>query len=203
MRFSHPGCLCGTLFARGARAMNEVVSRQVCILHSGRFSGMVTTVGWSVGDKRAERLYARDPETGEFVLDENNEPRPDADFDLVLGDLYRSAATHHFDWLLKGREAPAGEVGWSVSITNVVADEGLLLDPKRLCRKFVETRKQIQRKPHFNLSEVVEIVPEYKACCGYELPLRGNREHHGRYLYPSSSSRLATSRPSETQRESR
>ncbi len=122
--------------------------------------GMVTTVGWSVGDKRAERLYARDPETGELVLDENNEPIPDADFDVVLGDLYRSAATNHFQWLLKDREAPPGEPGWSVSIAGVLADQNLLLDPKRLCRKFVEVKKEIESKPHFAFRDVVDIIPE-------------------------------------------
>ena len=42
-------------------------------------AGLLESVGWSAGDKRAEAVYRRDMETGEMVLDPNNEPILDAD----------------------------------------------------------------------------------------------------------------------------
>jgi len=93
--------------------------------------GMVTSVGWTVV-KRPERIYARDEETGAILFDQNNEPVVDADFKAVLDDLFRSPATNHFPWLLKGRAVPNGEVGWSVPIAVPLSDPGLVLDPKRL-----------------------------------------------------------------------
>lgn len=124
--------------------------------------GLVTSVGWSVGDKRAERIFKRESETGVFVVDGNNDPVPDADFREVLDDLLRSEATNHFGWLLENRQAPDGEAGWSVQISTVLSDSALVLDPKRLNRKFVSIRKEIQKVEHFKIRDVVEILPEAK-----------------------------------------
>lgn len=121
--------------------------------------GMVTSVGWTVV-KRPERIYAREVETGAILLDQNNEPVIDADFNDVLGDLYRSATTNYFPWLLEGKTVPDGEPGWSVSISLPLEGGGLVLDPKRLNRKFTEVRAAINGVPHFRLRDVVDIIPE-------------------------------------------
>ena len=48
------------------------------------YTGIVESVGWSVSDKRATRIYKRHPETGAYLTDEDNEQIPDQDFDRVL-----------------------------------------------------------------------------------------------------------------------
>ena len=161
--------------------------------------GMVTSVGWSVGDKRAERLYAREPETGALVLDENNDPVPDSDFAAVLGDLYRSQATAHFEWLLGGRDVQDGEKGWSVGITEIMSDRDLVLDPKRLNRKFYETRAAIFGKKHFKVGDVVDITPEgngkYEPRDVFRYVEIGDIWEGG---YSARATRVAASKPSPT-----
>ena len=107
--------------------------------------GLVTSVGWTIV-KRPERIYAREPETGTILLDQNNEPVIDADFRDVLDDLYRSPATNYFPWLLEGKDVPPGEPGWSVSISVPLADPDRVLDPKRLNRKFAEIMYLTQKE---------------------------------------------------------
>ena len=121
--------------------------------------GLVTSVGWTIV-KRPTRVYARDAESGELLLDENNEPITDADFNDVVSDLLRSRATDSFPWLKEGRTEPEGNEGWSVSIADVMANHDLILDPKRLNRKFADVRESIQKKAHFMMGEMVDIVPE-------------------------------------------
>ena len=94
------------------------------------------------------------------MLDDNNDPIPDADFKDVIGDLLRSDAKKTFDWLVKDKEIPDGPKGWSVPISKVLATQDLILDPKRLNRKVIEVRSAIEAKPHFKLGDVVDFVPE-------------------------------------------
>lgn len=124
--------------------------------------GMVTSVGWSVGDKRASRLFARNSESGAILMDQNNDPIPDADFDDVLEDLFASPASKHFKWLMLGRKYKASKEGWSIPISHVLETEDLMLDPKRLNRKFVEVQATIQKKSSFRVGDVVEVIPEAK-----------------------------------------
>jgi len=121
--------------------------------------GLVTSVGWSIV-KYPTRIYAKDPDTGALLHDDNNEPITDADFKDVIADLLRSDATASFKWLLENRVAPAGPGGWSVPISEILANPDLVLDPKRLNRKFVEVRSTIESRPHFRLGDVMDIVPE-------------------------------------------
>ncbi len=124
--------------------------------------GMVTSVGWSVGDKRADRIFARNPESGTILVDNNNEPIPDADFDEVLNDLFASPARKYFKWLMHGRKSSGSNTGWAMHISRVLQNDDLMLDPKRLNRKFVEVQLSITRKSHFKLGDVIEIIPESK-----------------------------------------
>jgi len=121
--------------------------------------GMITSVGWTVV-KRPERVWARDPETGAVLVDANNEPVPDADFNVVIADLMRSKARKHFSWLSTAREIAAGPPGWSINISVPLSDPDLSLDPKRLNRKFFEIRNSIRSKAFFKLGDVIDIIPE-------------------------------------------
>lgn len=137
-------------------ALSDVSESEAYSFHVG----LVTSVGWSVGDKRAERTFKREPETGVLLVDSNNDAIPDADFREVLDDLLRSPATDYFGWLVANREIPEGEFGWAVPIKAVLSDSALVLDPKRLNRKFVTLRKEIQAVDHFRLGDIIDIIPE-------------------------------------------
>ena len=125
------------------------------------FVGLVESVGWRVGDKKAVPIYQRDPETGHLVLDQSNDPMLDADFDTVLNDFLRSPAANCFPWLLEDREVK-GPQSWSVPIERVVGDKDLLLDPKRLSFKAYQVLDAISKKDHFALGDVLDIVPNSK-----------------------------------------
>ncbi len=123
------------------------------------FVGMIESVGWRAGDKKAVPTYLRDPETGVLILDDSNEPMLDSDFEMILEEFLRSPASNSFPWLLKGRELPKGPQGWSVSMRSVVDNSpALILDPKRHCSKVVGLRKSIEGAKHFRVGDVLEPV---------------------------------------------
>lgn len=125
------------------------------------YVGILESVGWSVGDKKAERVYKRDPETGVYLTNEANEPIIDADFERVLREYWGSKAAEVFPWITEGINLPKDlPPGWSVSIKEVLARADLSIDPKRWCERAVRTREWIKKGPHFTLGEVVEVVPE-------------------------------------------
>lgn len=66
-------------------------------------AGLLESVGWSVGDKGGNRVYKRDPETGAYLLDADNERLIDADFDRVLNDFLGSKVPDVFPWVSEGR----------------------------------------------------------------------------------------------------
>ncbi len=124
------------------------------------YAGLVESVGWNVGNKKARPIYLRNQETGQIVLDESNTPIIDTDFNDVMADFLRSPATHYFPWLLAGRDAPAGPQTWSVPIGDVLASDSRTLDPKRHSAKFHVVRKEIQKQAHFSLGDVLEVIPQ-------------------------------------------
>jgi type I restriction enzyme M protein len=123
------------------------------------YSGLLESVGWSVGDKRAERVYRRDPQTGAYLLDALNERIIDADFDRVLDDFLGSKVATVFPWIAEGRPAPSRSNGWSVSIADVLARADLSIDPKRWCERVSQVRKKISKLEHFALRDVVDVIP--------------------------------------------
>lgn len=120
------------------------------------YVGVLESVGWSVGDNRAERVFKRDPETGAFLLNEVNEQIIDADFDRVLSDFLSSEAVNVFPWTLEGRNGGSG--GWSARIANVLARSDLSLDPKRWCERVSRVRAQISAVEHFALGDVADVI---------------------------------------------
>jgi len=120
------------------------------------YAGLLESVGWSVWNKRAKRIYKRNPEDGALLLNKDNEPIIDADFDRVLGDLYGSQVPTVFRWLLnKGRKKPDknNNGGWSVRFSEVTQRADLSLDPKRWCERVARVREKIGAITHFALSE--------------------------------------------------
>lgn len=122
------------------------------------YAGNIESVGWRAGDKKAVPIYLRDPTNGQPLLDENNEPRLDADFALVTDDFLRSPAPGLFEWLITDREIPNGPQSWSVDIATVVESADLNLDPKRHSFKFNEIRTEIRSKQYIRLGDILKPI---------------------------------------------
>ncbi|MBK9745855.1 MAG: N-6 DNA methylase [Chloroflexi bacterium] len=124
------------------------------------FVNTLDSVGWNIGDQKARKIYRYEPETGAIVLDQNNQPVLDADFDEVLADLFNSAAANRFSWLLRGQNTYPTGTGWSVNIKRIIDDPYQLLDPKRLSRKYITLVESICQVEHKKLGDICSIVPQ-------------------------------------------
>ena len=125
------------------------------------YTGVVESVGWSVGDKRAVRIYKRQPETGAYLTDENNELVPDQDFDRVLQDIQSQRMISTFQWI--GQQSTltlSAPSGWSVDFREVIGRRDLSLDPKRWSQRYSEVRASVSDVEHFVLGDVVELIDE-------------------------------------------
>jgi len=120
----------------------------------------IESVGWDIGNKKAKKIYRRESETGAVVLDRNNQPMLEADFDEVLSDLLNSAVANKFRWLLKGTNSIPDGTGWSINIRQVVDDPYQLLDPKRLNRKYLSLIDDLKQINHVKLGQICDIVPQ-------------------------------------------
>jgi|GEM_PF-568898 len=127
-------------------------------------AGLLESVGWSAGDKRAEPVYRRDAETGDVVMDSSNEPVLDADFDRALRDFWTSDAAADVAWATRGVTLPAGSTrGHGLNISDILARPDLSLDPKRWCERCVRVREEVLRHPYFKIGDVVDILDEIGA----------------------------------------
>lgn len=126
------------------------------------YAGNIESVGWRAGDKKAVPIYLRDPENGQPLLDENNEPRLDADFSMISDDFLLSPAAAAHTWASEDRELPTGPQSWSVDIATVVETPELNLDPKRHSYKFNKLREDIMSKGYIRLGDVLELVKPKK-----------------------------------------
>ncbi len=126
------------------------------------YAGIVESVGWSVSDKRAERIYRRDPATGVVLVDMNNDPIVDADFGRILHDMQNSDLPAVFPWLTEGllKPSPSAQMARNTSIREVLARPDLGIDPKRWCERAAATRQQIRNVPHFRLGDIALLVSE-------------------------------------------
>lgn len=118
------------------------------------FSGNLESVGWRAGDKKAVPLFVRNPETGELVLDDNNEPILDADFDEVLFNFLACPAPDLFPWVIEDRERPSGIQQQAISIEEVISRADLSLSPKLFSSKLRLLRSQIESGPHISFADV-------------------------------------------------
>lgn len=121
---------------------------------------MLESVGWDIGNKKAKKVFKRDPETGAVILDTNNEPVLDADFDEVLQDLHDSAAANRFRWLIQGKKDYPTGTGWSIASLQILEDKFQSLDPKRLNRKYKTLLYNLEQTEHLFLGTMCSIMPE-------------------------------------------
>lgn len=124
------------------------------------YVNLLESVGWEIGNKTAKKIFKRNPNDGALLLDEDNNPVLDADFNEVLTDLYSSPVIHAFPWIAEGVENADVRDGWSVPISQIVSQEQYILDPKRLCRKYNELVWHIQEQEHESLLDICDVVPE-------------------------------------------
>jgi len=127
--------------------------------------GLIETVGWRLGDKKAKPVYKRDPDDGSFETDERGNFVLHTDFERILGEMKSSDAGKEWDWLARDSE-PSDDPGWSIPAGEVVGEGTLCLDPKRWSRKAMELRQSIAEKPHFRLGDVVDFVEQEKGKWG-------------------------------------
>lgn len=126
------------------------------------FVGMIESVGWRAGDKKAVPIFLRDQQDGTMIMDDNNDPILDSDFARIFDDCLRSQAIHCFRWLQSEQPSPTEPQGWSVGIEDVINRTDLSLDPKRCCHKFIALQSQIREHNYLALGEVLEIVERQK-----------------------------------------
>jgi type I restriction enzyme M protein len=119
---------------------------------------LLNQVGWDVRTKRAERVYKVSELDGSLILDENNNPIIEADFDRVLGELYRSPVIDEFPWLVDGVPNAGVSDGWAVYSSEITAEPALILDPKRHCQKYRNVVSAIKSFDHFRLGDVIDFV---------------------------------------------
>lgn len=123
------------------------------------FVGMVENVGWRAGDKLGVVMHKRNQETGALILDEANNPVVESDFEQMTAQFLRCAAGDRFAWLREGKGVDFGRAqGWSVRMRSVARSPRKILDPKRLCEKFVRLQDRIRAVEHFKLGDVLEEV---------------------------------------------
>ena len=123
------------------------------------YAGLVESVGWQVGDKRAKQVFKRDLETGAFLTDENNERIRDADFDRVAGEVRNQRMASIFPWL-SSNPVPDRHNVWSKDFAEVTAREDLSLDPKRWSERYHAVRAAVEAVHHFRLGDVVDVIGE-------------------------------------------
>jgi type I restriction enzyme M protein len=122
------------------------------------FVGNIESVGWRAGDKKAVPVYLRDQMSGELILNDENEPILDADFESILNSFLHSPAADCFRWTIEDRNIPNGPQTQGVDITDVATLYDLNLDPKRHSSKFKEAQREIRKFDHFRLGDVLDIV---------------------------------------------
>jgi type I restriction enzyme M protein len=127
------------------------------------FAGNIESVGWRVGDKKSVPIYRRDDRTGVLILDDDNEPILEADFEDAIDQFARSPAANCFPWTVEDRHLRNGPQTRGIDIEGVVAGRTMILDPKRHSGKFLEVRRNIEGMPHFRMGDVAAVVPPARA----------------------------------------
>lgn len=123
------------------------------------FFGNIESVGWRAGDKKAVPVYLRDQETGELILNDDNEPVLDSDFANVLNDFLASPAGDCFPWVMEDRSRGANAAQTTgVDIASVAQSRDLNIDPKRHSSKYLDLLAAIKAVPHFRLWETLDVV---------------------------------------------
>lgn len=123
------------------------------------FAGNIESVGWRAGDKTAVPIYVQDPLSGQIILNEENEPILDADFQKCLAEFVASPAADCFSWVNEDRPHAGGAQTEGIDIRQVASLPDLNLDPKRYSEKFRRIRSSIMASDHFSLGDLLTVVP--------------------------------------------
>jgi type I restriction enzyme M protein len=121
--------------------------------------GLIESVGWQLGDKDAKPVYVRADSDGSYLTDGEGNRVLYADFDRLLDEMRRSAASRRFKWIAGGPSKGLPD-GWSVPVTRILADPTLCFDPKRLSEKATRLRDAIAARKHYRLGDLVDFIPE-------------------------------------------
>ena len=124
------------------------------------FVELIENLGWEAGNKKAANLYQRSLDDGSFIVDEDGDLIIDSDFKEAISRIRASNASAHFDWLIEGQDVEENNDSWSVSISEVIKDPDLTLDPKRYCKKVFGLRQKLAKSEHFFLGDLVDFIPE-------------------------------------------
>ena len=137
--------------------------REVPLAHSNQaethpwYAGIVGAVGWDLSGKKAKPVYKRDPETGAFLTDANNEPVPDNDFASLLVEMRGQRMRSTFPWL--GGQANLDSPSlWSLDFREVLGRADRSLDPKRYSERYRNVRNSVRDIDHFALADVVDVI---------------------------------------------
>ena len=122
------------------------------------YAGITESVGWSVSDKRAKRLFRRDPKTGAYLTNKRNERVLDADFGRILAEMRSPRMLSAFSWL--GHESHQAAPSWGIDFGEILKRSDLSLDPKRWSHRYREVCVSIQSIDHFALGDVVDVIGE-------------------------------------------
>ena len=106
------------------------------------YAGIIESVGWSVSDRRSNVIYRRDPETGTFLTDENNERITDSDFARALSELRTPPLSSTFPWLNPDSDEPTSQIA-TADFADILSRGDLSLDPKRWCQRFHNVRSSV------------------------------------------------------------
>lgn len=141
------------------------------------FVELIENLGWEAGNKKAATLYERSIDDGSFIIDDNGEMIIDSDFKEAIERIRSSNAADHFDWLKEGQESQENKESWSVSISEIIADKDLTLDPKRYCKKVFGLRQELMKKDHYLLGDLVDFIPEKTTFSGESVKAISSTEY--------------------------
>jgi len=141
------------------------------------FVELIENLGWEAGNKKAATLYQRSIEDGSFIVDDNGEFIVDSDFKESIERIRSSNAADYFDWLTDGQDAAEREDSWSISISEVIGDPDLTLDPKRYCKKVFGLRQELLKGEHLLLGDVVDFIQEKTNANGTSIKALSSTEY--------------------------
>lgn len=141
------------------------------------FVELVENLGWEAGNKKAATLYQRSVDDGSFIVDDDGDLIIDSDFKAAISRIRASNAADHFDWLIEGQDVEENDDSWSVSISEVINDPDLTLDPKRYCKKVFGLRQKLAGSEHLLLGDLVDFIPERTDSSGKPVRMVSSSEY--------------------------
>ena len=136
---------------------------------------LIERVGWDA-NKLAKPIYMRNPDDGGIII-KDGEAVIDSDFPLALHHILNSNAANAYSWLRDGRDIGNDDSGWSISVSDILADKYLTIDPKRLSKKIYNLQQCLKNSPHFVLGDLVDFIPEHVSTSGKKIHRNASAEY--------------------------